>query len=50
MYTVKELIDALMQCPQDATVFSCGIGAYAEKEVNIVAIDPFDNVVTLFTD
>jgi hypothetical protein len=54
MYTVKELIEALQQCPQDYEVNiikgSCGYRISHTYEVKTVGIDNNEKSVDLFID
>jgi hypothetical protein len=50
MYTVKELIEALKQCPEDYEVVM-NITSYAlSASIDVVGIDHKDKVVDLFSE
>lgn len=48
MYTVKELIETLKQCPQDYPVYiNLGIEVY---DIETVGIDPNEKTVDIFPE
>jgi hypothetical protein len=48
MYTVKELIEALQECPQDSVVFCTNIKTGRSREVNSVGDDFVNGTVDIF--